>query len=97
MSVVKLGMLLLAVLPTVAALAIWGADTLRPGETAIGEAPFWPVVVAQLAAVGLFSRHAFGNRRLEPGEAYGLAWQFLILIPWGMLRYWWAQVWPEGH
>jgi hypothetical protein len=91
-SLAKLAMLALAVLPTLAGLGIWGAG--RLGVPALGSVPFWPVVVAELLAVGVYAFHAATNARLAPGEASELAWRFLVLIPWGMLSYWRAHVWP---
>jgi hypothetical protein len=94
-SFAKFAMLALAVLPTFAALAIWAGTQL--GSPAIAALPFWPVVVAELVAVLAYAFHAASNSRLPSGEALELAWQFLILIPWGMLSYWRAHIWLEGH
>lgn len=90
----QLLLLTLAVIPTVI-VVVMAAYLWLHGETTNfnWQSKIWPVVAIQLVAITAFGFHAGSNKRLAPGEAGEWIFQFIVFIPFGMIRYWTEHVW----
>ena len=87
------GSLALAVAPTLIVLAMF-VRAWASGDGAALDRPIWPVFVLQLGAIAAFCWHALGNTRLENDGAAGWILRFVVLIPFGMIDYWWKYLRP---
>ena len=92
----KILLLVLAVAPTVI-VTLAAAYLLLAGETASfnWHTKVWPVVIIQIVAIVAFSFHADSNKSLAPGDSREWILEFVVLIPFGMTRYWVKHVWGQ--
>ena len=97
----KLGqmtLLVLAVLPS-AIVAVMAVHIWLSGDATIydWQSKIWLVVILQVVSIAAFWMHAGSNKRLAHGEFGGWILQFIVYIPFGMIRYWNEHVWGKDQ
>lgn len=81
--------LLLALIPTFCAVffLVWAYLTQPDFELAMSAPIYW-IVAIQVVSIVAFSAHAATNKRISSDELQKWLFNFVVLIPFGMISYW---------